>query len=169
MSIESKARQARRQGGRCYWCLSRFYFGEPIHAEHVYPKSRGGSVIVASCVRCNLQKGTRHPAIFVMRRIFEMAHLMRYPFDIFDPVESLLLPIDELLAREWNSYKFTDKRDVQESRQYWHQLNSDPDLYKRFCFAFMMMETANRPKPPQEQIDSLASYLDGLTAEVTTL
>jgi 5-methylcytosine-specific restriction endonuclease McrA len=57
-----------QQGGRCFYCVKPLTNG--FHVEHMTPLSRGGSNgpenIVCSCATCNLRKGTRTAAEFIL-------------------------------------------------------------------------------------------------------
>jgi 5-methylcytosine-specific restriction endonuclease McrA len=57
-----------QQGGRCFYCVKPLTDG--FHVEHMTPLARGGSNgsenIVCSCARCNLRKGTRTAAEFIL-------------------------------------------------------------------------------------------------------
>lgn len=52
----------KRDGGRCFYCKAEVSLGS-VQIDHVYPWSQGGRSIeengVASCGKCNRQKGAR--------------------------------------------------------------------------------------------------------------
>lgn len=52
-----------RSQGKCLYCGSRLELAGEWHIEHQFPRALGGDDrplnLVASCVRCNLSKGTR--------------------------------------------------------------------------------------------------------------
>lgn len=58
-----------QQGGRCFYCVKPLTSG--FHVEHMTPLSRGGSNgpenIVCACPTCNLSKGTKTAAEFILR------------------------------------------------------------------------------------------------------
>jgi hypothetical protein len=49
--------------GKCHHCAGQLLYDEPWHIDHVIPLSKGGSNdksnLVLSCVRCNLEKGSK--------------------------------------------------------------------------------------------------------------
>jgi Zn-finger protein len=106
---EKKYAKARKQHGRCFWCLTKFYNGETPHAEHVYPESEGGQLWVASCSRCNYYKGTQHPFRFWFRRLVELARLdisehglpNRFGTDGSDTVSRYLTDTDDILLLDY--------------------------------------------------------------------
>jgi 5-methylcytosine-specific restriction endonuclease McrA len=57
-----------QQGGRCFYCVRPLTSG--FHVEHMTPLARGGSNgpenIVCACPTCNLSKGTKTAAEFIL-------------------------------------------------------------------------------------------------------
>jgi 5-methylcytosine-specific restriction endonuclease McrA len=54
----------RAQGNKCAYCFRAIGAGEVFHIDHIIPFSKGGATnfknSAASCVSCNLKKGSRY-------------------------------------------------------------------------------------------------------------
>jgi hypothetical protein len=68
------------QGGKCIYCSEPMWLehtgvqGRYIATEdHFYPKSKGGTEKVCSCMGCNTAKGSAHPLEWVLKNARHLA------------------------------------------------------------------------------------------------
>jgi 5-methylcytosine-specific restriction endonuclease McrA len=70
-----------KSSGKCHYCAISLERDGTWHVEHMTPVSRGGSSemdnLVASCVPCNVSKGTKTASEFNVERMEALQPLMR--------------------------------------------------------------------------------------------
>lgn len=94
---KDKWSKSRAQGGRCFWCLREFYMNEMVVEEHVWPKSQGGEITMASCWSCNSHKSDHAPYVFWLRRLYELSRLEKQG----ENINKYLTPVDAILYEEY--------------------------------------------------------------------